>query len=100
MNWLPDTARLDVSKRVFPEEGNFHHHLPVLPEQNGDGRYGEAFGYLEALASRNPAFHVTFEHRAELASMEELDAIYERVALLLSRTTGHTDTPCRNIMRI
>ncbi|MFL1671863.1 hypothetical protein [Paenibacillus dendritiformis] len=52
------------------------------------------------MATRNPKFHVTFEHRADLASMEELDAIYERVALLLWRSTGHTDTPCRNIMRI
>ncbi|CAH8771832.1 sugar phosphate isomerase/epimerase family protein [Paenibacillus dendritiformis] len=120
-----DTARLDISRRVLRgfdpyawldalapyvylvhysnvryEEENFQNHLPVLPEQDGDGRYGDAYAYLEALATRNPKFHVTFEHRAELVSMEELDAIYERVALLLWRSTGHTDTPCRNIMRI
>lgn len=120
-----DTARLDISSRVLRgfdpyawldalaphvylvhysnvryEEENFQNHLPVLPEQDGDGRYGDAYAYLEALATRNPKFHVTFEHRAELVSMEELDAIYERVALLLWRSTGHTDTPCRNIMRI
>lgn len=68
--------------------------------RNGDGRYGDALGYLEALASRNPPFHVTFEHRAELAGQEELGAIYERAALSLSRAAGHTDTPCRNILRV
>lgn len=70
-----DTARLDISGRVLPgfdpyawldalapyvylvhysnvryEEENFRNHLPVLPEQDGDSRYGAAYAYLEALA--------------------------------------------------
>ncbi|WCF06563.1 hypothetical protein NDS46_19680 [Paenibacillus thiaminolyticus] len=90
----------EISVRLSLRGGEFPESFAGPPEQDGDCRYGAAYAYLEALASRNPAFHVTFEHRADLVSVEELDAIYERVALLLTPSTGHTDTPCRNRMQI
>ncbi|WP_245640175.1 sugar phosphate isomerase/epimerase family protein [Paenibacillus dakarensis] len=108
-----DTARLDIAKRAFKGfdpyrflgrlasqvylvhysnvvyEGNaFKHHLPVLPEQDEDERYGDSYAYLKYLAERNQDFHVTFEHDHRLIRKDQLHDEYRRVAELLGIHTA------------
>lgn len=61
----------------------YDNHLPDLPEYGDDPDYGDSFAYLQALALINDRFHVTFEHKADSITREQLLSIYERTASLL-----------------
>lgn len=99
-----DTARLDIGYRAFGnydpyklldslapyvylvhysnvryEDDGFHNHMPDLPEYEEDRRYGDSFAYLKYLAARNHSFHVTFEHKADLVTRNQLLEIYNRL---------------------
>ncbi|OME89667.1 sugar phosphate isomerase/epimerase [Paenibacillus sp. FSL W8-0187] len=114
IGFVLDTARLDITRRafhgfdpyhfldrmasqvylvhysnVFYDEDKFTHHLPVLPEQDHDVNYGDAYAYLRYLAERNSRFHVTFEHKASLITQQQLHQIYSRTALTLEEQGGH-----------
>ncbi|KOR90109.1 xylose isomerase [Paenibacillus solani] len=108
IGFVLDTARLDITHRAFHgfdpyhfldqiapsvylvhysnvyyEEEKFTHHLPVLPEQDHDGRYGDASAYLRYLAAKNSRFHITFEHNASLVTREQLIQLYDRTVGML-----------------
>lgn len=103
-----DTARWDIARRAFGLQDTdellkalapyvylvhysnvryrgleYDNHLPDLPEYDRDSAYGNSFAYLQTLATVNDWFHVTFEHKADSISREQLDSIYGRVAQLL-----------------
>lgn len=100
-----DTQRLDVHAKAFPgfdpyrfidgiapyaylvhhsnvffEEDGMKRHLPVLPEQGEDSRFGDAAAYLERISRWNDRFHLLFEHQASRVTIEQLAACYRTAA--------------------
>ncbi|WP_164821550.1 TIM barrel protein [Paenibacillus koleovorans] len=113
-----DFQRLDVHKRTFPgfepeafieavadrvylahysntryEEGRLDRHLPVLPEQQDDPTYGDAYTYLKLLAQRNDKFHVLLEHNPAKVTRDELERCYESVAAVLALPAAPASGP-------
>ncbi|MCP1311216.1 sugar phosphate isomerase/epimerase [Paenibacillus tyrfis] len=111
-----DTSRLDISARAFHnvepmrwlevvapyvylvhysnvryETDRFIHHLPVLPEQDDDDGFGNAYAYLAYLAQRNERFHVTFEHKANLIDRNRLLELYARTERLFKPSLKESD---------
>ncbi|WP_409346880.1 sugar phosphate isomerase/epimerase family protein [Paenibacillus sp. MBLB4367] len=103
-----DTQRLDLHARAFPgfdpyglidamapytylvhysniqyEEHGMKRHLPVLSEQEGDVRFGDAIAYLKRLHQGNRRFHLLFEHQASLVAAEELASCYGTAAQII-----------------
>ncbi|WP_231638723.1 sugar phosphate isomerase/epimerase [Paenibacillus sp. JCM 10914] len=113
IQFVLDTARLDITRRAFPgfdpyafldqiaphvylvhysnvfyEEHAFTHHLPVLALHEHDDNFGDSLAYLRYLATSNQAFHLTFEHQADRISRQELYQVYQQTATLLEERGG------------
>jgi sugar phosphate isomerase/epimerase len=105
-----DLQRFDIHKRVFPEfdpyiymdavaehvylvhysnvkyeHDKMDRHLPVLPAQQSDPDYGDAYGYLDYLSQRNNQFHLTFEHNPARVTKQELLLCYESAAAIMMK---------------